>query len=56
MSMIPILYDMPSKDPYQHENELNQVYEINQIHHVSVDVMKMKFFLATFRDRVKNWF
>ena len=30
--------------------------EINQIHNVSVDVMKMKLFLATLRDRAKDWF
>ena len=30
--------------------------EINQIHNVSADVMKMKLFLATLRDRAKDWF
>ena len=30
--------------------------EINQIHNVSTDVMKMKLFPATLRDKAKDWF
>ena len=56
MSMLPIFHGKPSKDPYKHVNELSQVCEINQIHNVSADVMKMKLFPATLRDRAKDWF
>ena len=56
MSMLPIFYGKPSKDPYKHIEELSQVCEINQIHNVSADVMKMKLFSATLRDRAKDWF
>ena len=54
MSMLPIFYGKPSEDPYRHVDELSQVCEINQIHNISVDVMKMKLFPATLRDRVKD--
>ena len=56
MSMLPIFHGKPSKDPYRHVDKLSQVCEINQIHNVSADVMKMKLFLATLRDRAKDWF
>ena len=56
MSMLPIFYGKPSEDPYRHVDELHQVCEFNQIHNVSVDVIKMKLFLATLRDRAKDWF
>ena len=56
MSMLPIFHGKPSKDPYRHVNELSQVCEINQIHNVSADIMKMKLFPATLRDRAKDWF
>ena len=32
----------PSEDPNRHVDKLSQVCEINQIHNVSTDVMKMK--------------
>ena len=47
MSMLPIFDGKPSEDPYRHVDELSQVCEINKIHDVSVDVMKMKLFRAT---------
>ena len=56
MSMLPIFHGKPSEDPYRHVDELSQVCEINQIHNVSVDVMKMKLFPATLRDRAKDLF
>ena len=56
MSMLPIFHGKPSKDPYRHVDELSQVCEINHIHNVSTDVMKMKLFPATLRDRAKDWF
>ena len=56
MSMLPIFHGKPSKDPYRHVDELSQVCEINQIHNVSADVMKMKLFPTTLRDRAKDWF
>ena len=56
MSMLPIFHGKPSEDPYRHVDELSQVCEINQIHNVSADMMKMKLFPATLRDRAKDWF
>ena len=56
MSMLPIFHGKPSEDPYRHVDELSQVCEINQIYNVSADVMKMKLFPATLRDRAKDWF
>ena len=44
------------KDPYRHVGELNQVCEINQIYNVSLDVMKMKLFHPTVKDRAKELF
>ena len=56
MSMLHIFHGKPSEDPYRHVDELSQVCEINKIHNVSADMMKMKLFLATLRDRAKDWF
>ena len=56
MSMLPIFHGKPLEDPYRHIEELSQVCEINRIHNKSADVMKMKLFLATLRDRSKDWF
>ena len=56
MSMLPIFHDKPSEDLYRHVDELSQVCEINQIHNVSANVMKMKPFPATLRDRAIDWF
>ena len=56
MSMLPIFHDKPSEDPYRHVDELSQVCEINQIHNVSADVIKMELFPDTLRDRAKDWF
>ena len=54
MSMLPIFHGKPSEDPYRHVDKLSQVREINQIHNASADVMKMKLFPATLRDRAKD--
>ena len=56
MSMLPIFHGKPSEDPYRHVDKLSQVCEINQIHNVSADAMKMKLFPATLRDRAKDCF
>ena len=56
MSMLPIVHGKPFEDPHRHVDELSQVCEINQIHNVSPDVIKMKLFPATLRDRAKDWF
>ena len=56
MSVLPIFYGKPSEDPYRYVDELSQVCEINQIHNVSSNVMKMKLFPPTLGDRTKDWF
>ena len=56
MNMLPIFHSKPSEDPYRDVDELSQVCEINQIHIVSADVMKMKLFPANLRDRAKDWY
>ena len=56
MSKLPIFHGKPFEDPYRHVEELSQVCEINQFHNVSADIMKMKLFLATLRDKAKDWF
>ena len=56
MSMLPIFHGKPFEDPYRHVDELSQVCEINEIHNVLVDVMKMILFPPTLRDRAKDWF
>ena len=54
MCMLPIFDGKPSEDSYRHVDELNQVCEISQIHNVLADVMKMKLFTTTLRDRAKD--
>ena len=56
MSMLSIFHGKYYEDPYRHVDELSQVCKINQIHNVSIDVMKMNFLLATLRDRAKDSF
>ena len=56
MSMLPIFHGKPSEDPYIHIDELSQVSEINDLQNVPADMMKMKLFPATLRDRAKDWF
>ena len=56
MSMLPIFHSKPSEDLYRHVDELSQVSEINHIQNVTTDIMKMKLFLTTPRDRANDWF
>ena len=56
MSMLPNFHGKPSKDPYRHVDELSQVCEINYFQNVPADMMKMKLFPATLRDRDKDRF
>ena len=56
MSMLPIFHGKPSEDPYRHVDEFSQVCEINHLQNVPADTMKMKLYLATLRDRAKDWF
>ena len=44
MTMLLVFHGKSSKDLYRHVDELSQVCEINQIHNVSADEMKMKVF------------
>ena len=56
MSMLPIFHGKRSKDPYRHVDKHSQVCKTHQIHNVLEDVMKMKLFLATLRDKAKDLF
>ena len=56
MSMLPIFHDKTFEDPYRHVDEHSQVCEIYQIHNILGDVMKVKLFSTTIRDRAKYWF
>ena len=56
MSMLPIFYGKPFEDPYRHVDELSQVFKINHLQNVPADMMKMKLFPATLRDRAKDLF
>ena len=54
--MLPIFHGIPSEDSFRHIDKLTQVCEINQIHNVSAEIMKMKLFPDTLSDRAKDWF
>ena len=54
--MLPIFHGKPSEDPYRHVDEHSQVCEINHLQNVPANMMKMKLFSATLRDRAKDWF
>ena len=54
MNMLPIVHGEPSEDPYGHVDELSQVCEINHLQNVPGDMMKMKLFPSTLRDRAKD--
>ena len=54
--MLPIFHGKPYEDPYRHLDQLSQVCEINHLQNVPADMMKMKLFPATLRDRAKDWF
>ena len=54
--MLHIFQDKPSQDSYRHVDELTLVCEINHIHDILADVMKMKLFPTTLIDQAKDWF
>ena len=56
MSMLSIFHGKPFEDPYRHVDELSQVCEINHLQNVPADVIKMKLFPATLRDRARDCF
>ena len=56
MSMLSIFHGKPSEDPYGHVDKLYQVCEINHIHNVLADTMKMNLLPANLTDRVKDYF
>ena len=56
MSMLPIFHGKPSEEPNRHVDELSQVCKINHLQNAPADIMKMKLFSGTLRDRAKDWF
>ena len=54
--MLLIFHGKPFEYWYRHVDELSHVCEINQIHNIPSDVLKMKLFPTTFRDQAKDWF
>ena len=56
MSRFTIFHGKPSKDPYRHVDELSQVCEISHLQNIPADIVKMKLFPATLRDRAKDCF
>ena len=56
MSMLLIFHGKTFEYRYRHVDELSHVCEINQIHNIPSDVLKMKLFPTTFRDQAKDWF
>ena len=56
MSMLPIFHGEPSEEPYRQVDVLSLVYEINHLENVPTNMMKIKLFPATLRDRAKDWF
>ena len=56
MSMLPILHGKPFEDLYGHVDELSEVCETNNTQNVPSDIMNMKLFPTTLRDRARDWF
>ena len=56
MSMLPSFHGKPYEDSYRNVHEQTQVFETNQIHNVSADMMKMKLFPVTLKDQAKDCF
>ena len=50
MSMLPIFHGKILEVLYRHVDELSQECEINHIHNVPANIMKMRLFSATLRD------
>ena len=56
LGLLPTFHGLPSKDPYRHVDEFNQVCEFNQFHNVPSETAKMRFFPFTLKERAKEWF
>ena len=55
LSLLPTFHGLPSKDPYRHMDEFNQVCEFNQFHNVPSEAAKMRFLPFTLKEREKEW-
>ena len=55
MPLLPIFHGMESENPYSHMREFEEVYNTFKEETVTVDLMRLKLFPFTLKDKAKIW-
>ena len=55
MPLLPIFYGMDSKNPYSYIREFEEVYNTFKEKIATVDLMRLKLFPFTLKDKAKFW-
>ena len=53
--LLPTFHGMESENPYTHIKEFEEVCNTFQEGGASIDLMRLKLFLFTLKDKAKNW-
>ena len=53
--LLPTFHGMESENPYSHMSEFEEVYNTSKEETVIVDLMKLKIFPFTLKDKAKTW-
>ncbi|CAA7388497.1 unnamed protein product [Spirodela intermedia] len=56
VQMLPNFHGMSHEEPYKHLEDFSQVYEISYYPKVPLEVIKMRLFPFTLKDKAKKWF
>ena len=55
VSLLPTFHGMESENPYSHMREFEEVYNTFKEETVTVDLMRLKLFPFTLKDKAKIW-
>ena len=55
IQMLPSFYGLTNEDPYKHLNEFLEICSTVKIQHFSDDVLRLKLFPFSLKDRAKYW-
>ena len=53
--LLPTFHGMESENPYSHMREFEEVYNTSKEETVIVDLMRLKIFPFTLKDKAKTW-
>ena len=55
MPLLPTFHGMESENPYSHIRKFEEVYNTFKEETATVDLMRLKFFPCTLKDKAKFW-